>query len=201
MAATTITRATLTDGVSDVTGDVWNAALVGTAIYDKVDALFAADVQWEKTVNSIFVLGIRNTNSGTAAVARVAIGNNTSALQSVIDQFSTGYTTSGAAIADSLRVLAGGAGGLTLATSSATGKVRVWPNNVDAFYWAPTGQPILQELSTNLSSSELTSGTQCGFYLRSDKFVLAYNDGGTVRYKYLDLTGTGVTWTHTTSAP
>lgn len=39
------------------------------------------------------------------------------------------------------------------------------------------------------------------FYMKADKFVLQYDDAGTARYKYLDLTGTGVTWVHTTSAP
>lgn len=46
-----------------------------------------------------------------------------------------------------------------------------------------------------------TSGVQCRLYLKGDKLTFQYNDGGTVRYKYLDLTGTGVTWVHTTSAP
>lgn len=46
-----------------------------------------------------------------------------------------------------------------------------------------------------------TSGTQARIYLKGDKLVIQFNDGGTVRYKWLDLTGTGVTWTHSTSAP
>ena len=45
------------------------------------------------------------------------------------------------------------------------------------------------------------SGTQVNEYLRNGKLIYQYNDGGTVRYKYLDLTGTGVTWVHTTVAP
>lgn len=49
--------------------------------------------------------------------------------------------------------------------------------------------------------SNPTSGTQMRVYMRADKFIIQFNDGGTVRYKYLDLTGTGVTWTHTTTAP
>jgi hypothetical protein len=44
-------------------------------------------------------------------------------------------------------------------------------------------------------------GAMFRIYMKNDKLVIQYNDGGTVRYKYLDLTGTGVTWTHTTSAP
>lgn len=38
-------------------------------------------------------------------------------------------------------------------------------------------------------------------YVKGGKLVIQYNDAGTVRYKYLDLTGTGVTWVHTTTAP
>jgi hypothetical protein len=38
-------------------------------------------------------------------------------------------------------------------------------------------------------------------YFKGSLLVAQYNDSGTVRYKYLDLAGTGVTWTHTTTAP
>ncbi len=38
-------------------------------------------------------------------------------------------------------------------------------------------------------------------YIKGGKVVYQYNNAGTVRYKYLDLTGTGVTWVHTTTAP
>lgn len=38
-------------------------------------------------------------------------------------------------------------------------------------------------------------------YFKSNKIIFRWSDSGTVRYKYLDLTGTGVTWVHTTTAP
>lgn len=38
-------------------------------------------------------------------------------------------------------------------------------------------------------------------YIRNNKLIIQFNDAGTVRYKYLNLTGTGVTWTHTTTPP
>jgi len=57
----------------------------------------------------------------------------------------------------------------------------------------------LDEMSSTPSSP--TAGTMCNIYMKADKLVIQYNQGGTVRYKYLDLTGTGVTWTHTTTAP
>lgn len=42
---------------------------------------------------------------------------------------------------------------------------------------------------------------ECVTYMKGSKYIIAYDDGGTVRYKYLDLSGTGATWTHTTTAP
>lgn len=44
-------------------------------------------------------------------------------------------------------------------------------------------------------------GTECRVYMRTDRIIFQYNDGGTVRWKYLTLSGTGTTWAHTTSAP
>jgi hypothetical protein len=38
-------------------------------------------------------------------------------------------------------------------------------------------------------------------YAKAGRIVFAYNDGGTMRYKSLLLTGTGTTWTHSTTAP
>ena len=61
------------------------------------------------------------------------------------------------------------------------------------------GAITLSELSS--TPSDPTSGTEARLYMKGDKLIAQYNDGGTVRYKYLDLTGTGVTWTHSTSAP
>lgn len=45
------------------------------------------------------------------------------------------------------------------------------------------------------------SSSEAKMYVKSGKFIIQYNDAGTVRYKYLDLTSTGVTWTHATVAP
>lgn len=62
------------------------------------------------------------------------------------------------------------------------------------------GKPISITEQTSTPASPF-SGKETRMYMKDDKFIIQYNDGGTVRYKYLDLTGTGVTWTHTTSAP
>jgi hypothetical protein len=37
--------------------------------------------------------------------------------------------------------------------------------------------------------------------MKDDKFIIQYNHGGTLKYRYLDLTSTDATWTYTTTAP
>lgn len=62
-----------------------------------------------------------------------------------------------------------------------------------------TGAITLDEESTTPSNPD--QDTQGRIYFKSNKIVFQWNDGGTTRYKYLDLTGTGVTWVHSTTAP
>jgi hypothetical protein len=69
-------------------------------------------------------------------------------------------------------------------------------NNFTAYL---NGEMTLAEMS--VTPPNPTSGTEARLYMKGDKLIFQFNDGGTVRYKYLDLTGTGVTWVHTTSAP
>jgi len=37
--------------------------------------------------------------------------------------------------------------------------------------------------------------------MKGGNLVIQYNDAGTIRYKYLNLVSTGVTWVHSTTAP
>lgn len=60
---------------------------------------------------------------------------------------------------------------------------------------------------TGMASAAVTppnppiSGNQMNVYLRNGKFIIQWNDSGTVRYYYLDLTSTLGLWAHTTVAP
>lgn len=38
-------------------------------------------------------------------------------------------------------------------------------------------------------------------YMRNNNLIFQFNDGGTVRYKYMPLNGTGFQFYHTTTAP
>lgn len=55
--------------------------------------------------------------------------------------------------------------------------------------------------NANATPDTPASSSEVKMYLKGNKIVFQYNDAGTVRYKYLDLSGTGVTWVHTTTAP
>lgn len=43
--------------------------------------------------------------------------------------------------------------------------------------------------------------TESQVYSKGNKFIIRFDDGGTMKYRYLDLTSTDATWTYTTTAP
>lgn len=116
----------MTDGVT-----AWTVARIGSAIYDKIDAVLAGNVTFGGTVSAegfgthAFSTGgtganafsIRNTTAGTGNSARIFVGNDTSATLLQIMALSSTFTGgNNLAIVDS-----GGAGGLSIRTSHASG--------------------------------------------------------------------------------
>lgn len=63
------------------------------------------------------------------------------------------------------------------------------------------GSTFIRMRETSTTPPDPSANDAVHIYIKSDKLIFQFNDGGTVRYKYLDLTGTGVTWVHTTTAP
>ena len=61
-----------------------------------------------------------------------------------------------------------------------------------------TEEFVSYEITTN---TPVPSNTEAIGYFKDNKLIFAHDDAGTIRYKYLDLTGTSVTWVHTTTAP
>lgn len=61
------------------------------------------------------------------------------------------------------------------------------------------GAHVLNELASTPPAPDVSA--QCNVYMKSDKFVIMYDDAGTTKYWYLDLTSTSGTWTYTTTAP
>lgn len=74
MAQTTITRATLTDDSGAGTdGTIVNAAWVGSALYDKIDALFAASQTIEASLAGTLQHVVKNNTNSSTAEARQAL--------------------------------------------------------------------------------------------------------------------------------
>ena len=63
------------------------------------------------------------------------------------------------------------------------------------------GWQIATEATTNPTTDNIATGAAFAMYMKGDALVFAINDGGTMRYLSIALTGTGTTWTHGTSAP
>lgn len=63
-----------------------------------------------------------------------------------------------------------------------------------------SGGLIRTQLPDNSVTSNLTTG-QSVTYNKGANHIIAYNDAGTIKYRYLVLTGTDANWTYTTTAP
>ena len=63
------------------------------------------------------------------------------------------------------------------------------------------GWQIATEATTNPTTANLATLSQFAVYMKADKFVIAYNNGGTMTYISIDMDGSDTTWTHNTSAP
>ena len=53
----------------------------------------------------------------------------------------------------------------------------------------------------DMAANPTATASTANVYLNGSKLIIQYDDSGTTRYKYLELTGTGATWVHTTTAP
>lgn len=71
----------------------------------------------------------------------------------------------------------------------------------DTYSWADWNGTDFQLLHPATVPPATISAGNVYVYVKDSKYIIAYNDAGTARYKYLDLAGTGVTWVHTTVAP
>ncbi|MDP3731089.1 MAG: hypothetical protein Q8R34_01170, partial [bacterium] len=98
--------------------------------------------------NAVNRLNIENTTSDTAAIAQLQIigGSNTAQFNS----YTQGFTTSGSAIAASLRILNDGAGGISLAATNASGPIR--------FYTGGTTEMVRIDSSGNVGIGTTTIG-------------------------------------------
>jgi len=61
------------------------------------------------------------------------------------------------------------------------------------------GVVTIQEVSSTPSNPDADGETRV--YIKDNKYIVQFNDGGTIKYRYMDLTSTDANWTYTTTAP
>lgn len=191
MSSTTISRAALVDSTGPGTGDIWNAALVGTAIYDKIDALFTAAQSVEYAV------------SGVALNMRVAHLSNTASSDALVD-----IVTAGASGGDPyIRMIVTSAHNWAFGIDNSDGDAFKFSCDSpiggagDHVRISTNGHFGLYEVSFNPSTADLAANAAVAIYNKSDTFVIAYNNAGVITYLKILLNGSATTWTHNTTAP
>ena len=65
----------------------------------------------------------------------------------------------------------------------------------------PEGWQIATEASANPTIANLASLSQFAIYMRADKFVIAYNNAGTITYIKIAMDGSATTIVHNTTVP
>lgn len=73
--------------------------------------------------------------------------------------------------------------------------------SVERARFTSPGHLILPELTTDPGVADLSAAGAMAIYMKNDKLVFAINDAGTINYLSIPLTGVGVLWTHSTTAP
>jgi hypothetical protein len=91
-------------------------------------------------------------------------------------------------------------------TGIVPGVIALWTTNSSgtlAERWrVETGGWLVgKELTANPTTTELSSGDQAAIYVKGDKLVIAYNQGGVIKYITIPLDGSTTTWTNSTTAP
>jgi hypothetical protein len=115
-------------------------------IYNNIDTLIASDITfgglvhseaygthtWQASGASVMRHLLRNTNSGSGAATSFTIGNDAATIVADFAVYSSGASVSGAVQAPNRTILVGNAaGGVAIAATHASGKVRFISNAVD----------------------------------------------------------------------
>jgi hypothetical protein len=190
---------TESDGV-DINGTIYN---VGLRINDiGTDYPGELVIHRHSTALPAVVLGTRS-NSENATHASVT---NSMVLWRLIG---CGWAGSNYKMFGDIRFRADSTGTINNTSSPGLLELRVTPdgdtNPTVALSLDNAGTTIIEKsvVLTEQASAPpaLTSGNQCRTYMRGDKYIIQYNQSGTVKYRYLDLTSTDATWVYTTVAP
>lgn len=202
MAATTISRATWTDGAAP-TGTVINNARLQADIYDKIDTLLSSAITFGSTVsaegfgNHLFSSGgtganaviSRNTSAGTGNYAGLVVGNDNNSNLGTFRGHSSTYSSATLYKASGCTLESTGAGGLVMAASNASGGLAFLSANTLRVTVNSSGHIIVGSSATESAVSNfqlrVTGSNPAGqLCINGDgtgyQFAISRNNAGTV---------------------
>lgn len=189
--ATTITRESMTDNVT-----VWNVTRIGSALYDRIDAVLAANITFGGLVvaegfgvhnfsaggSGANVLAVRNTGAGSTNYSELRAGNDDSATLARFIATSSTYTPTGMLFASGLLIDCLGPGGLNLAASHASGPIRLATGGTQRYAIDSTG--VHTYLNSSVTAVPLANGAT-----------------GTPSLTFANDTDSGLWWSAPSSVP
>lgn len=89
--------------------------------------------------------------------------------------------------------------GINVANAEVSGTINAWAIKTGTGKVEFGEEVTLNEIGTTPGAP--STSNQANFYVKNDKFIIQFDDAGTVRYKWLDLNGVGVLWMTSTTAP
>jgi hypothetical protein len=185
--------------IGAATGTSLNLTLSGTPLTLPTGGVLAVTNAANATDNAILAI---NSGSGAGAPRLGLYGGGTERARILADSLGN-FTIQASPAANTVTFQFGPtADAYTFNDKASNNQLHV---NGDSSTLGPPGIDVLRGSLTlaELSSTptDPTSGVQGRIYVKGDKLVFQFNDAGTVRYKYISLSGTSVTWTHSTTPP
>jgi len=145
---------------------------------------------------------ITNTDAvGTASAAGFRASGAVATFRAFSWGTSAASTTFGVSRADLNEIVATAGAAFALGTTN-TAPLVFGTNNVERARFLPSKSIfVLPEAVTNPTTSEISSLSGFGIYMKNDKLVIAYNNAATMTYISIPMDGSTTTWTHSTTAP
>lgn len=130
-----------------------------------------------QTQNATSISDLFNDSTGTAAACAWALTNH-NGLKGSLTLYGSGFTSSGVARQDGLALTAAGAGGLTLATTSASAQVFIHTNSALRFAFDANGNLTDDVTGTTVNGAQPAIDNHAAAAVRADGCIHASKSAG-----------------------